>query len=573
MSETKTRRHARRQLGQFFTPDAVARRLVSSLDITNTSVVLEPSSGDGAFLLALVERFLDLHQGTAQERLRKTLTENVFAVEIDTTAYAAALARLEARFGPLPEHHNLVLGDFFRSEFSTSRSGGPLIGPLFGGERKFDVIIGNPPFGGTIDPLLQDILDRRFGERDGLKIKKETYSFFIVRCVELLAHSGRLRFICSDTFLTIPTMKGLREFLLNRGSPAVKRLDEFSDETTQPMVVLDFKRSGPVDHVLVDGTPLARTTIDLTGNRSWQVAESLAPLFTGPKIGDFMVASSGMTIGCNELFVRDVRDGQVVETLAFEFFDDPITIARERERARLGVLSDRQEATIRAQENAGATRRNVRTRALGAPRTLTLPHSDYRFYNKACSDIVYAPPRSAVFWRDDGDAVLTFKHNGNWYLYGVGGAPFFGREGLSWQLIAPSLNARYLPPGYILDSGAPCAFLREGIDSDELWFILGWALTPLCTRVLKEVLNHTRNIQSKDFEKLPYPFWLGPEQKARLVRRVHEIVDSARAGRHFERSDHALVDLAAEYEAGAPVTNMSGSVCPASGISEPLLQP
>ena len=44
---------------------------------------------------------------------------------------------------------------------------------------RYDWIIGNPPFGGTIAPDIQDNLDDLYGFRHGRKIKKETYAFFI----------------------------------------------------------------------------------------------------------------------------------------------------------------------------------------------------------------------------------------------------------------------------------------------------------------------------------------------------------------------------------------------------------
>lgn len=360
----------------------------------------------------------------------------------------------------------------------------------------------------------------------------------------MLRHGGSLRFICSDTFLTIPTMKGLREFLLNRGSTRVSSIPREFDETSQPMVVVDFTRNGHATQVDIDGRVLGRDTINLTGNRSWQITQSLGHLFEGQKLGDFMVASSGMTIGRNDLFVRDIVDGEVLEPYEFVFRDAPITLSRELECARLGYLSESVRARITERERRGETRRTVDAVALGVPRRVTLPHPDYCYYNKACSNIVFAQPRHAVFWRDEGDAVITFKKNGNWYLHGVGGQPYFKREGLSWQLIAPALNARYLPEGYILDSGAPCAFLREGIDPDELWFILGWSLTPRCTQVLKEVLNHTRNIQSKDFERLPYPFWVSANRKQEAIRRCRDVVDAAMRKRiDWQRSDQAIAEL------------------------------
>jgi tRNA1(Val) A37 N6-methylase TrmN6 len=538
MSETKTRRIRKRQLGQFYTPADLAQQIIADLPLTPKSMVLEPSAGNGAFVLALVARFMALHRGTRAERLRRALGENIVAVEIDRAAYDAMLAAIDERWGPLPAAHRLVHGDFFATSF--------------GDAGGFDFIVGNPPFGGTIDPRIQDQLDGCYGQRDGLKIKKETYSFFIVRSAELLRPGGRLCFICSDTFLTIPTMKGLREFLLNRGRTAIATLSQRFEETAQPMVLLDFARTGRTDSLRIDETIVHRDTINLTGNCSWGITAALAPLFAGPKLGDLMVASSGMTIGRNDLFVREIVDGSILEPFEFHFRDEPVTLRGELERARLGRLSPARRARIAAEERRGATRRTVEAVPRVVPRRVQLAHPDYFFYNKSTSAIVYAPPRHAIFWRDEGDAVITFKKTGNWYLHGVGGMPYFKREGLTWQLIAPTLNARFLPPGYILDSGAPCAFLREGIERDELWFVLGWCLTPLCTRVLKDVLNHTRNIQSKDVERLPYPFWVSAERKGQAIRACRALVDVAmRSGCRIGRTDAEVVHLVGCYTTSA----------------------
>jgi hypothetical protein len=303
------------------------------------------------------------------------------------------------------------------------------------------------------------------------------------------------------------------------------------------MVVLDFRRTGGAAGVTVDGRTVDRSTIALTGNDSWGVTEDLARYFRGPKLGDYVVATSGMTTGKNELFLRQIIDGALIEPYAFEFFDDPISVANELRRARLGMLSPRKLAQIARLEQAGATRRNVWIVPRPAPPTIALPHPDYRPYNKALRAIVYATPTHMIYWKDEGDAVRTFKRNGNWYLHGVGGQRYFGREGLTWQLIAQRLNARYLPPGYVLDSGAPCAFLRPAVDPAELYFILGWALAPLCERLLKEVVNHTKNIQGKDFERLPYPFWVAGERKHAIIERVRRLVAEAVAGRVVSRAD------------------------------------
>jgi hypothetical protein len=554
------------------TPAGISRRLVARLPLKPSDRVLEPSMGDGSFLLPLVERFVALGEGSTRQRLDRVLRENVFGVEIDPSLHARCLSRIEDRWGYCPTEHNLIQADFFRCGFRPTGRPAPRYVDTFLDVDRFDYVIGNPPFGGTIDPTIQDVLDTEYGSRGGEKIKKETYSFFIVRSLDLLKPGGRLMFICSDTFLTIRTMRGLRRLLMESGSPSVYSLEGFSDETDYPMVVLDFAKGEPSGVAYVDGDPVTRGIMDLTGNFSWRINADLAPCFDGPCIGDFFVATGGMTVGKNELFVRSIVDGRILEPYEFEFFDDPITLKNELARARLGKLSPRRTRDVERLEAQGATKRNVRVVPRLEAIEIDLPHPDYCYYNKAVSDIVCAPPSHAIYWKDDGDAVRTYKSNGNWYLRGVGGAKFFKREGLTWQLISDELNVRYLPAGYILDSGAPCAFPREGTDPDELYLVLAWTLTPLCRRLLKEVINHTRNIQSKDFERLPYPQWLPSEDRARIISSMKRLVAQAVRGRSIARDHEALRDAAAAFDrrgriARSPVGRL-GRLRPAGSGSE-----
>jgi hypothetical protein len=385
-----------------------------------------------------------------------------------------------------------------------------------------------------------------------MKIKKESYSFFIVKSLDLIKPGGTIEFICSDTFLTIPTMKGLRNALMEEGTCEVIRLDTFSPETAYPMVVLRFIRGATSEIVRIEGRCIARTDIARTLNLSWRAGGQFDKYFGGSVIGDFMICSSGMTTGKNEFFVRDIVNGSISETHEFEFFDDPITVDHELARARLRRLSTQMLEQIAIRERRGETRRYVRVTLRRTPVQVDLPNSDYRYYNKAQPGIVYSAPKYAIYWKDDGDAVITYKKNGNWYLHGVGGGPFFGREGLTWRLIASRLDVRYLPPNYILDSGAPCGFLRDGIDRDELWFILGWLITDTATLILKSVINHTMNIQSKDVERLPYPWWVPVEQKRLAVEATRLLVERAMAGTVFNRDHPEVIRLAGLYAFDAP---------------------
>lgn len=511
------------------TPRPLAAQLVRDLPLTSDSRVLEPSFGDGSFLIALIERLMELRVGTARQRFESVIVENLWGVEWDPALRASALAEIEDRWGELPAGHHLNCGDFFRFQPDPT--------------CQFDFVVGNPPFGGSFDAELEDALDRKYGSYEGHKLKKETYSFFVAKALELLTAGGRLRFICSDTFLTIKTMRGLRELLLDSGSVEVSDAPEAFLDTSQPMVILDLHRGEPSRSARIRGGRLSRQAMERTQNLSWGLRPEHVELFDGPALSDFVVATGGMTIGRNEWFVRAIEeDDSIVEPYEFEFFERPLTLELAIEQARLNRLSPRLQERALEEERSGATRTAVRVKERKTPAKIQLPDSDYRWYNKASGARLYAPPTHAVYWRDEGEAVLTFKKDGPWYLRGVGGKPFFGREGLTWQLVSAKINCRYLPAGYILDSGAPCAFLREGVPRHELYVILGWLLTDLATEILKSAINHTRNIQGKDVERLPYPHWVDESRRVEIAQRVEAGLTRAMNGRDVDADFYAEVN-------------------------------
>ena len=532
MSIARLARNQKRQLGQYLTPESTAAAIVGNLQILPTHRILEPSFGEGAFIFQALDF---LKTSIPDDDFAAWCDSHLYGCEIDSTAYETFKETWQDKgLGQVPQ--NLESGDFFswlppgcdraaatdRQRYFESRL------------EYFDLVIGNPPFGGSINPGIQDELDAIFGTRNGKKIKKETYAFFIVKGVDLLKPGGRLVFICSDTFLTIPTMTGLRSWLQSNCDIQISEAPGAFADTNQDMLLLTLtKQSVTPEHITVFGEQIPLANIEATPNMSWRISSDLAKYFTGMKVGDRMVATSGMTIGKNDLFLRQIVEGRIEEPYEFAFGERKITLDREISRARLGKLSERRIREVSELEAHAVTEKVISWDLLKTPREIELPDEDYCFYNKASSQIIYSQPEWVIFWRGDGEYVYTFKKMGKWYLHGVGGMKYFGREGLSWALIAPRIYARYLPAGYILDSGAPCAFLRQGVEHDELFFIMGWTLTDLCTRILKEVLNHTRNIQSKDFERLPYPIWVDAESKQKAILAVKDLVARAKAGQQF----------------------------------------
>ena len=65
---------------------------------------------------------------------------------------------------------------------------------------------------------------------------------------------------------------------------------------------------------------------------------------------------------------------------------------------------------------------------------------------------------------------------------------------------------------------------------------------------MRSLNNHTRNIQSKDFERLPYPDWTAPRAKDAAISRVKELVRAARAGERFSFDSPDVKALNELYE-------------------------
>ncbi len=561
MRQRKHERVLKRQRGQYMTPASLVDDIVRGIPLDSCTRVLEPSCGEGAFLSALATRLLDVSGRHASSK-----TVDLLGIEIDSSLAERCRARLadHAVAESTCVNVDVVEADFFYAYLTGSlvdAYGSPRYLP----HGTFDLIVGNPPFGGTFDHAIEDVLDSRLGRRLGKKIKKETYAFFIVACVDLLRPGGRLVFVCSDSLLTIPTMTGLRYLLGELGEVTLSDIPEFSSETSYPMLVLDFVKRTRPRRLTRNGVLIDHRAIRATPNLSWGITPELAPLFAGPLMSERFVASSGMTTGKNEYFVRSGDgDGCIVEPYRFEFYDAPVTVAYELERARLGKLPKARRLLLEEAEAQGLSERRVRIVKRKSPRVVRLPDRRYCPYNKANGRLVYAEPTHWIYWEDDGEAVLTYKKTGNWYLRGVGGQKFFGREGLTWQLVGTRFVARYLPHGYILDSGAPCAFLRADDSKEEVLFALGWLLSDLANRILKTVINHTMNIQSKDFERMPYPWWVDESKRQVAVELVGSMIEEARGGREWTWNDRELRQLSEIFECCPSAERRSVAAVPRS---------
>lgn len=166
--------------------DPIRGYMLSRLGLETGQSVLEPSAGDGAFVAALLETGLGL---------------KVYCIDKDP----AAVERLGGRFGDSVQviKGDTILDALDGAEGLLTKRGLP---------RRFERIVGNPPYGGWLDYDTRAALKKSF---PGYHVR-ETYGLFFLRCLDLLSPNGVLCFIVPDTFLAVGAHRPLRELLLRR---------------------------------------------------------------------------------------------------------------------------------------------------------------------------------------------------------------------------------------------------------------------------------------------------------------------------------------------------------------------
>lgn len=198
--------------GGYYTPQDVARFICEWAITSKSATVLEPSCGDGAFIEAAVNRLSDLGS--------ETPSAQVTGIEL----YAEEAEKAASKGG------SIVSGDFF----SQCKNGI--------GSKRYDAIVGNPPFIRYQDfeeefrTVAFDIM------RDlGFSPNRLTNIWlpFLVVCCHLLNDNGRLGMVIPAELFQVKYAAETRRFLLDEfASVTVVTFSELLFDGAQQEVVL-----------------------------------------------------------------------------------------------------------------------------------------------------------------------------------------------------------------------------------------------------------------------------------------------------------------------------------------------
>ncbi len=217
--------------GEYYTPRAVTRFMVETLNPQLGESVLDPACGTGGFLTNTIEHLKE--QVNNADDL-KTLQESIHGVEKKPLPHMLALTNMML--------HGIDVPTNIRHDNTLSR-------PLkdYGPKERVDIIVTNPPFGGMEEDGIENNFPKKYQTR-------ETADLFMAMIMHRLKPgSGRAAVVLPDGFLFGEGVKTnlKRELLEEFNLHTIVRLPKgvFSPYTSISTNILFFEKGGPTKEV------------------------------------------------------------------------------------------------------------------------------------------------------------------------------------------------------------------------------------------------------------------------------------------------------------------------------------
>jgi hypothetical protein len=170
--------------GSFYTGKDVAVDFVKDLDFNNGEIIFDPACGSGSFLFR-----------------SEAPSSQIFGVDSDPIAIMLAKFNYFIKF-PNGDAPQIFCEDFFSWFYLNS-------------DKRFDYVIGNPPYGANLD--LSKIPTEHI-------ISGESFSYFIEFGFWLLKKDGIFRYLLPEAILNVKRHTDIRKFILTfTGLSRIKR--------------------------------------------------------------------------------------------------------------------------------------------------------------------------------------------------------------------------------------------------------------------------------------------------------------------------------------------------------------
>lgn len=211
--------------GIFYTPFSIVNEIIQSIDFNDKNKIVDPGCGSGNFLIQAYKKM-------KKEKISsQKIISNLYGFDVDKIA--VLLSKINIYI--LEKNINFNKINIYNKDFLTDNI-----------KDKFDVIIGNPPWG------------KKYNSEEKLKLKLkydlnfsklDSFSQFIIKSFELLNKNGILSFVLPSSFLNIAVHEKTRKFLLNYKIEYINKIGRKFEEIVTDVVIIKVvkKRSSNKD--------------------------------------------------------------------------------------------------------------------------------------------------------------------------------------------------------------------------------------------------------------------------------------------------------------------------------------
>ena len=193
--------------GQIYTKTEVVDFMISTIGLNTANDfenvrILEPSCGEGKFVIAIVQRLININKKkpTVKSLLNKILAIDLVSNSIDITK-SKVESLLVGRGYSQNEISILLENWFLHCDFLLANF-----------SDKFTHVIGNPPYV-RVENIPKHILFEYRKKFSTMTDRADLYISFFEKSLSLLQAGGRLSFICTDRWTKNIYGKSLRKFI------------------------------------------------------------------------------------------------------------------------------------------------------------------------------------------------------------------------------------------------------------------------------------------------------------------------------------------------------------------------
>ena len=176
--------------GAYYTPEKVVNELIESLyeqdGNLDQKTICDPCCGTGNFLLSLGTKGIDCSKLYGQDI--DPISVYLSRINIALIAPQISAADLRSR---------IIIGNTFFETF----------------KQKFDVILGNPPWG--CDFSEEDILKCRQLFKTAVGKSVESYDLFVEKALTMLVHNGVMAFVLPEAILSVAAHETARRIIID----------------------------------------------------------------------------------------------------------------------------------------------------------------------------------------------------------------------------------------------------------------------------------------------------------------------------------------------------------------------